>query len=102
MYIDLLFLQSVASDILRNPCEADLQGLCKCAPPLHAVTWLRHNVEFNFMPLSVSFISMHKSPRAVGDGMSCLGTNLSTIGGEEMGTIHFGEERMEGGGLMRG
>ena len=71
-------------------------------PPLHAVTWLRHNVEFNFMPLSVSFIRMHKSPRAVGDGMSCLGTNLSTIGGEEMGAIHFGEERMEGGGLMRG
>ena len=61
-----IFVKSVASDILRHPCGGDLQGLCKCAPPLQAVTWLRHNVEFNFMPLSVGFISiyMHKGPRA--------------------------------------
>ena len=28
-----IFVKSVVSDILRNPCEGDLQGLCKCAPP---------------------------------------------------------------------
>ena len=60
-YFCRVWLQIFYEILVRQICKDYVN-----VPPLQAVTWLRHNVEFNFMPLSVGFISiyMHKGPRA--------------------------------------
>ena len=70
-------------------------------PPLQAVTWLRHNVEFNVMPLSVGFISiyMHKGPRAPEQwemGWAVSGPTYQPLESKRWAPAicHLGEERM--------
>ena len=89
--------------------EILLRHICKDYAnmwPSHAVTW--HNAEFNFVPLSISFIMQHESFSVAGKGMLSqhqprlkLSTNIvQEIVASHM--LHGWGGENGGQGLMRG